>query len=183
MNGNVKTRLFAKDDSLFNEVIFSVNELIEQLEKVQVQTIKSEMARKRLLSSISHDIRTPLTSIIGYIDALKDDVAVSEEEKREYLQIISRKSNGLKHLIDDIFNMAKLDADDMPLKPETLDFAEIARESLIECLPDLQKHGMERTYSRKRMFHYSGSPKSYANHRQYHEKCDTLRKRRKSTGD
>ncbi len=143
VNGNVKTRLFAKDDPLFNELIFSMNELIEQLERVHVQTIKSETARKRLLSSISHDIRTPLTSIIGYIDALKDDIAASEEEKREYLEIIGKKSNSLKQLIDDIFNMAKLDADEIPLKLEVLDFSEIARESLIECLPDLKKHGME----------------------------------------
>lgn len=145
VDGNVKTRLFAKDDPLFNEVIFSMNELIEQLEKVQVQTIKSEEARKRLLSSISHDIRTPLTSIIGYIDALKDDIAASEEEKREYLEIIGKKSNSLKQLIDDIFNMAKLDADEIPLKPEVLDFAEIVRESLIEFLPEIKKLEIELT--------------------------------------
>lgn len=51
--------------------------------------------RKQLLSNISHDIRTPLTSIIGYIDALKDDVTASEVEKQEYLEILYKKSNDL----------------------------------------------------------------------------------------
>lgn len=82
IKGNLTTRLIVNEDNVFNKMIFSVNELIEQLERVQIESIKSQNARKRLLSSISHDIRTPLTSIIGYIDALKDDIAVSREEKR-----------------------------------------------------------------------------------------------------
>jgi signal transduction histidine kinase len=53
------------------------------------------------------------------------------------------KSSGLKELIDEIFTMAKLDADEMPHKEEVLDFAEITRESLIEFLPELKKYGVE----------------------------------------
>lgn len=141
--GNVNTRLLTNDDPLFSEVIFSINELIEQLDKVKVQTIKSEAARKSLLSNISHDIRTPLTSIIGYVDALKDDIAVSREERQAYVEVISKKANALKDLIDEIFHLAKLDANEIPLKPELLDFAEIARESVIEFLPDLKKVDMK----------------------------------------
>jgi signal transduction histidine kinase len=142
-NGNLHTRLLANDDHLVNEVIFSINEMIEQLEKVQVERLKSETARKSLLSSISHDIRTPLTSIIGYVDALKDDIATSEAEKRHYLHIISKKSSGLKHLIDELFHLAKLDADEITMKSESLDLAEIARETVIEFLPELKKAEIE----------------------------------------
>ena len=141
--GNLNTRLLANEEYVFNNVIFAINELIEQHQKVHVQSIKSQAARKRLLSSISHDIRTPLTSIIGYVDALKDEVASSEDEKRDYIEIISKKSSHLKQMIDEIFHMAKLDADEMIMKLEPLDFAEIAREALIEFLPELKKQGME----------------------------------------
>ncbi|UAC49719.1 HAMP domain-containing histidine kinase [Bacillus aquiflavi] len=141
-SGSLNTRLFANGDHLFNQFIFAINELIQQLEKVQIQTIKSQISRKRLLSSISHDIRTPLTSIIGYIDALKDNIAVSEQEKQEYFEIIAKKANGLKDLIEEIFNLAKLDADEIPIKEEYLDFSEAVRESLIEFLPVIQKEGM-----------------------------------------
>ncbi|XOK63530.1 sensor histidine kinase [Paenibacillus elgii] len=141
--GNTNTRLLANDDRHLDEVIFSINELIEQLAKVHVRTIRSEAARKSLLSNISHDIRTPLTSIIGYADALKDDIAASGEEKERYLDILSGKAVALKELIDEIFELAKLDADEMPLKPETLDFAEIVRESVIGFLPELKKYGIE----------------------------------------
>ncbi|MCY8066969.1 HAMP domain-containing histidine kinase [Bacillus haynesii] len=142
-DGNLRRRLLAKGDQPFNEIIFSINELIEQLEKIQINAAKSEAARKRLLSNISHDIRTPLTSIIGYVDALKDGVASSEEEKQEYLNILSKKSNSLKQLIDEIFNMAKLDANEVQLKTEFFDLAEVARETLIDFLPELKKHDID----------------------------------------
>ena len=67
-------------------ISFSINELIAKLEQVQIEAKRSEESRKQLLSSISHDIRTPLTSIIGYIDALKDGVAVSEIENKNTLK-------------------------------------------------------------------------------------------------
>jgi len=143
INGNFKTRLLTNHEKSLDELIFSINELIEQLEKIKIQSIKSQKARQGILSGISHDIRTPLTSIIGYIDALKDDIATSEEEKREYLEIIFRKSNGLKQLLDELFNIAKIDADEISLKEEPLDFAEITRESLIEFLPNLKEEGIE----------------------------------------
>ncbi|MGG0241049.1 sensor histidine kinase [Bacillus rhizoplanae] len=158
INGNLHTRLYTNNDHSLDDVVFSVNELINELEKVQVESKRFQEARKQLLSSISHefqearkqllssishDIRTPLTSIIGYIDALKDDIAASEDEKQEYLEILSKKSNSLKQLVDQIFNMAKLDADEFPLKEEQLDFSEITRESLIEFLPELSMHDIK----------------------------------------
>ncbi|CAH1208845.1 Sensor histidine kinase RcsC [Paenibacillus plantiphilus] len=138
--GNLNTRLLAKDEPLFNEIIFAINLLIEQWSREQVLSIQSEAARKSLLSSISHDIRTPLTSIVGYVDALKDDIAASEVEKQAYVEILSNKAGALKGLIDELFHMVKLDADEIPMKPEALDLAEIARETLIEFLPLLNKY-------------------------------------------
>ncbi|WP_165379478.1 HAMP domain-containing histidine kinase, partial [Staphylococcus aureus] len=82
-------------------------------------------------------------SIIGYIDALQDDISTSEEEKRKYLEIVSRKSNGLKQLLDELFNMAKIEANEFLLKEELLDFAEVTRESIIEFLPELKKEEIE----------------------------------------
>lgn len=111
LKGNLQTRLFTSNDHSLHNIVFSINELIAKLEQVQIEAKRSEESRKQLLSSISHDIRTPLTSIIGYIDALKDGVAASEIEKQEYLKILYMKSNNLKHLVDEIFNMAKLEAD------------------------------------------------------------------------
>ncbi|MDZ5471280.1 HAMP domain-containing sensor histidine kinase [Bacillus sp. 31A1R] len=140
IKGNVKTRLFANQDTLTNELIFSINELIEKLEIVQIENIQAQEARKRLLSSISHDIRTPLTSIIGYVDALSDETVVTEDERQEYVNIISKKSYHLKELIDQIFQMAKIDADEVPMNFERMDLAEWTRELVIDFLPELQRN-------------------------------------------
>ncbi|PYI52491.1 sensor histidine kinase [Paenibacillus flagellatus] len=142
-SGNWNARLLTNGDRSLDDVVFSVNEWIEKLEEIQIRTARSEAARKSLLSNISHDIRTPLSSIIGYADALKDDVAATPEQKKEYIEVISDKARSLKRVIDDMFQMAKLDADEMPLTMEPVDFAEVVRESLIEILPDVQLHGLE----------------------------------------
>jgi signal transduction histidine kinase len=140
---NYRTRLLAKGNQEWQEIVFAVNELIDRLEKMKMSALRSEAARKSLLSSISHDIRTPLTSIIGYIDAVRDGVAATDEEKQKYLAILSDKSNALKLLINDLFTMAKLDADELVLEKVQIDLAEIVREALIEQLPAAKENGLE----------------------------------------
>ncbi|MEQ7051836.1 HAMP domain-containing sensor histidine kinase [Paenibacillaceae sp. P-4] len=143
VRGNVNTRLLANDSEAYDEMLYSINELIEQMEKLQVNAIRSDAARKRLLANISHDIRTPLTSIIGYVDALQDEHISSEQERDECVAIISAKAQALKELIDHIFQMAKLDADEVEMRWESLDAAELLREALISFLPELKKNGMD----------------------------------------
>src|SRR5699024_1069781 len=96
-----------------------------------------------ILSSISNDIRTPLTSIIGYIDALQDDISNSEVEKRKYLEFVSTKSNGIKKLLNELFNIAKLEDNEFLLNEELLEFAEVIMESIIEFLHELKKEEIE----------------------------------------
>src|SRR5699024_1042983 len=72
-NGTFASRLLANHDKLFNELTSSIRDWIEQLQQVQIQSMKCRTARKRSLSSFARDVRTPLTSVMGYIDALQDD--------------------------------------------------------------------------------------------------------------
>lgn len=137
--GNLNTRLLTNGEPLLDELVFAINELVQLLADHQIRSLRSEAARKRLLANISHDIRTPLTSIIGYVDALRDHIPESEAERQEYISVVSRKAGALKELIDEIFHMAKLDADEVPLHLESLDLAEMAREAAIEFLPELKQ--------------------------------------------
>lgn len=76
------------------------------------------------------------------------------------------KSNNLKHLVDEIFNMAKLDANEFPLKEEELDFSEVTREVLIEFLPELSKHNIElQIRIRVYLSYHRRSSKHYADYR------------------
>lgn len=141
--GNFHTRLFTNNDRACDEFLFSINELIEKSEKVEVQAVRSQVKRKNLLSSISHDIRTPLTSVIGYADALKDQVVTSKEEVEEYLDILIQKSNRLKLIVDEIFDIAKLDSDEMTLNEERFDLSEVIRETIIDFLPDINNNNFD----------------------------------------
>ncbi|MCE1254264.1 MAG: HAMP domain-containing histidine kinase [Anaerolineae bacterium] len=145
VNGNLNTRLSDPEHLYSSELIFTINRLIENLDQLQIKTIQSDTLKKQLLSNFSHDLRTPLTSIIGYVDALKDDIGASAEEKQAYLQIILGKAQTLKTLIDEIFDLARLDADELPFRPEELDLAETLREVAISFMPELKQNRMQLT--------------------------------------
>jgi signal transduction histidine kinase len=77
-------------------------------ESIQTQ-IQYEENRKELISNISHDIRTPLTAIRGYVDGLGDGIADTADKKQKYIEIISSKAEEMDHLIDELFLYSKLD--------------------------------------------------------------------------
>lgn len=141
--GNLNTRILVREEGIMADLACNFNKIIERLQQTDENQIVAEESRRKLMSNISHDIRTPLTSIIGYVDALKDGVATDEGERMEYIQIISEKSRKLKHLIDEIFHMAKLDSDDIAMDFQVHDIAEIVRESIIAFLPELNRHDIE----------------------------------------
>ena len=122
--------------------------LKESLEKQSLY----ENNRKELIASISHDLKTPITSIQGYVEGLIDGIPKDEESFNKYLQIIKDKSIKLNHLIDDLFYFSKLELDKLNiekneyssrkvfneiLNPYKLEFEEISQKLIIEKpIPD-----------------------------------------------
>ncbi|SES94688.1 HAMP domain-containing sensor histidine kinase [Anaerobranca gottschalkii] len=84
-----------------------------KLKEVNQKEKEITIAKKQLLAAISHDLRTPLTSIKGYVEALKDGLFNDPKTFNNYLAIISNKVDNLSILIDDLFNLAKLDLDQL----------------------------------------------------------------------
>jgi len=89
-------------------------QLKESLEKQK----KLEEARKELIASVSHDLRTPITSIKGYVEAIQDGKAHNEEKLNQYLEIIHDKTNKLDRLIEDLFQFSQLELGNLPLNKE-----------------------------------------------------------------
>lgn len=136
-------RYFIDENSRNKSLALEINRLLDELQETQIKAYNTEKTRKKLLSNISHDIRTPLTSIIGYIDAIKDGLVKDEGEKDLYLEILADKSERLKNLIDDMFQLAKLDSEDLPMRFEKMDFNEVVRECLIDFIPIFNSKEME----------------------------------------
>jgi len=139
LEGNYNNRIVINDNDRDKDLVFCINNLIEELQLLDIEKRRTDKKRKELLSNISHDIRTPLTSIIGYTDALKDDKVHNKEEKEHYINILSEKAKSLNRLIEDIFQMAKLDANELPLNKEKIDINEMLRITFLEFFPRIER--------------------------------------------
>lgn len=113
---------------------------IRQLEKERNQ----EETRKRnlLFSDIVHDVKTPITTIVGYSRAINDGVVKEESKKQDYLNTIYMKSLRISELITMLFEFVKLDSDGFTLHKETLDLAELLRENVIALYTDYEDKGL-----------------------------------------
>ncbi|WP_345240727.1 HAMP domain-containing sensor histidine kinase [Pontibacillus salipaludis] len=106
-----------------------------------------EDARKQLIASISHDLRTPLSSIKGYVEGLRDGVVRNEEMKQRYLQVIHDKTTHLDHLIEDLFEFSKSEADQLAMEKEVVNVAHYFEKQLAKYQFDLQKQEVELSYT------------------------------------
>ena len=97
---------------------------------------------KEFLLNISHDLRTPLTSILGFLKILKEKKYDSEEEKDRYVEIIEERSLYLKKLIDEFFEFAKLKWQDVELDKQNIKLQEVLRQVSDGFYPQLEEHNM-----------------------------------------
>lgn len=115
-----------------------LNNLTKELHNLKVKTKQIEEERKKMISNISHDLRTPLTSLLGYIEVLHNDT-LSERDKEEYLNIIERKGKEISNFIEYFFEFAKIDAGDIAIEITRVNLSEIVQEILLEFYNDFEK--------------------------------------------
>jgi Signal transduction histidine kinase len=142
-NMDVKIQNPSKDE--IGRLADTVNHMTARLrEQVRVKQ-EYEEARRKLVSDISHDLRTPLTSIIGYSEALDDKLYENEEELCKSIAIIRRKAVYMEKLLKELLDFSRYEtAGRNPDKQQT-DITELARELLIEYLPLMEKEEIELT--------------------------------------
>jgi signal transduction histidine kinase len=110
----------------------------------EISNLKLQGDLKQAIISISHDLRTPLTSIIGYIQFCKLD-NINEEEKREYLKIAEQRAKSLEMLLNDFYELSLIEYGDNDLKLESLNFSSILKELLLGRYTDFLDKGLEPT--------------------------------------
>ncbi|WBW95601.1 HAMP domain-containing sensor histidine kinase [Oceanirhabdus sp. W0125-5] len=116
--GNLDFELKTKSNNEIGRVIQAFETMRCELKKSVEQQIQYEENRKELISSISHDLKTPITSIKGYVEGIMDGVANSEEKLEKYLQVIYNKSEHMDKLINDLFLFSRLDLNRLPFEME-----------------------------------------------------------------
>lgn len=133
-------RIFAfTDDTELMELMAQINRLLENYGKTKAEHNRSEMASKRMLSNISHDIKTPMTVILGYLEILR----MNSGDSDEMLAKTERKAKDVMELIDQFFTLAKLESGDMALEAARIDLCEVCRESILDYYELLTKEDFE----------------------------------------
>ncbi|MBW4829641.1 MAG: HAMP domain-containing histidine kinase [Clostridiaceae bacterium] len=137
-NGENK-KIFVKDNGVISEIGFEINDLMATHNKELSRQKKLEQANKELLTSLSHDVRTPLTSLLGYLDALESNI-VDGAEKEEYIKIARKKAYNLKELVDTLFDWFKIDSKEMKLSMQAVDICELTKGIIIDWLPTFEQN-------------------------------------------
>lgn len=107
--GQLDTKINYSEDNEFGEVCKAFNEMGDHLKSSVEEQLKNEEYMKNMIAGISHDLRTPLTSIRGYTEGLKEGIANSDDKKKRYYESILTRSNDMERLLDNLSTLSRLE--------------------------------------------------------------------------
>ncbi|MBO4338426.1 MAG: HAMP domain-containing histidine kinase [Clostridia bacterium] len=113
-----------------------------ELQSAIDRAVKDERLRTELITNVSHDLKTPLTSIILYADLLSK-CDIDDEKAKEYIQIIDEKGNKLKKLIDDLIEASKVTSGNVTVNPSVINLSELCLQATVDAQSDFEKNGLE----------------------------------------
>ncbi|WP_261812872.1 sensor histidine kinase [Paraclostridium bifermentans] len=131
-NGDINHKVKLRDNNSLTILAENINNLSDGLENAIEETLKSERMKTELITNVSHDLKTPLTSIINYVDLIKKEENVQPEYLNDYINILDNKSKRLKNLIEDLFEASKASSGNIDLNIEKLDLNQLLRQSIGE---------------------------------------------------
>lgn len=131
-----------EDLGIFNDLKEKMQSIQNGLKKAVHEEVKSQRMKTELISNVSHDLKTPLTAIITYVDLLKGK-NLSDEKRNEYLNILDIKSQRLKDLIEDLFEVSKANSGNINLNIVDVDVVALMKQTLIEVDDKLSKASLE----------------------------------------
>lgn len=138
---NQQLRIVAPNKNI-EEMIGEINFILEKSQNDRIAHEKSESELRKQIANISHDLRTPLTSILGYVQLIKDE-STSEEEKQEYLDIIEKRSKVLQNLITSFYDLSRLEANEYDLEFKKVNVESLLREIVAAFYNDFIDRGFE----------------------------------------
>lgn len=147
---------------IFNSLRDEFTDIKNGFEKAVKEEVKSQRMKTELISNVSHDLKTPLTSIITYVDLLKRD-ELSEEERKQYVETLDRNALRLKNLIEDLFEVSKANSGNVNLNLVDVDVVALIKQAQFECLDKLMEAGldMRMSFSQDKMICRLDSSKTY----------------------
>lgn len=133
-NGNGNRRILSATNELVAPLAYEINEIVVSYENRLSIVRQTEETNRQLMTSLSHDVRTPLTTLIGYLDAAHKGL-VTGKDRDDYVETARRKAHDLKEYIDVLFDWFKLNSNEFALEIHPVEAAELTRNILIDWIP------------------------------------------------
>jgi signal transduction histidine kinase len=141
--GNLDVKINIKSDDELGDLAASINSMASKLKKSIEDERHAEQAKNELITNVSHDLRTPLTSVIGFLGLLIDRENRSEEELQRYTEIAHKKAISLQSLIDELFEFTRVSYGGISIKKTKINLGELLEQLTDEFYPVLNDAGME----------------------------------------
>ena len=142
--GKLDTHIEVAGDDEFSEMAENINRMTKELKELLRLERESEQAKTDLITNIAHDLKTPLTSIIGYLELLSNQnkMKFTPELEQKYLSIACNKARRLEQLISDLFSFTKLSYGKITMKVSYVDIVKLLEQLLEEAYPNFAERGL-----------------------------------------
>ncbi len=131
-NGDLEYKIPIKDDDNFTVLAENINNIGQGLENSIEDALKSERMKAELITNVSHDLKTPLTSIINYIELIKKEKNIEPDYINDYIKVLDSKSKRLKVLIEDLFEASKASSGNLEINMDKIELRQLLRQSIGE---------------------------------------------------
>lgn len=144
--GHFNTRIPVRGDNELSDIAMQVNHMAEEIEQLMEKEKQAEATKNELITNIAHDLRTPLTSILGYLDILSARTDLPEETRQNYIRIAHDKAKHLQQMIEDLFGFTKLSYSRQTANIQPIDIICLLAQLLDEFYPVFENNEMDYEY-------------------------------------
>lgn len=144
--GNLYINLEEKGNDEFAKLAENINKMTKEVSIIMDRERETERSKNELITSVAHDLRTPLTSITGYLELLRMNKKLEEQTREKYIDIVYNKSKRLENLIYDLFDFTKLNHGKIAIRPGSINIVKLLEQLLDEFYPSFQEHNLEYEY-------------------------------------
>lgn len=134
--------LLQTDQPAVQHLLIQINRLLDYNQKVIADYARTKDSLKKMISNMSHDLKTPLTVILGYAEKLNHDESVTEEERKQIILRLNDKVNSLVELLNQFFDLVKIESEDYEIPLSKISLNEICRQRVLEFYELLTSHGL-----------------------------------------
>ena len=140
--GDLNTVIDVIGDDEFSSMAANLNHMAADIKKLMEKERESERTKNELITNVAHDLRTPLTSIIGYLELLAGNQQVSADMQHKYIEIAYGKSRRLQKLIEDLFGFTKLNCGKIAMHVGQIDIVKLLGQLVEEAYPNFVEKGL-----------------------------------------